>query len=779
MKKILKIFVIIAFVSIIGFSLAACDAFFDWLLNDDDNNSIDTDTPGSPVAGDAVIYNFNNGSFNGWAASATDQSPLPVIVNEGGERGHVVSFDARNTRNGGRVSIAKTFSLKEPTELRFLIFTDIVRARETALVVYINDRQIASYNGLNNGSWVLESFILAAGQQTIRFTLEKDSGTFSSSGTNTVRLDDITLRPALAASTFIEGFEYMNNAAWHISPWYGSAAITTAAAEAPNDQHFGNATRFVKLPAVRISGGGRTILERRINLTQASALTFNFKTEIHAPFGQNFRVLVNGVERGSWDGLRMSWRTETILLNAGEQIITFEVSSTGTSVRDGLNAVYIDNVSLVPDITDSVILYPRGNLNTYVGAPENERIRFRAEALRSDGSLRRNAAGFTFTGSGVNSSGVFAPVTVGTTTVSVSIDGKSASRNVTVHPANFIRLPYTYPGTGRTYQGFTGGTEGTHTTSGGVTITYPSQTRFSADGFFAIEGIVNNSAVQNHAFVQVTKNNDSSLVTNYYVKDNFRQRIWLRFGPGEYTVTVQGISNLTINSEGHISSVSRLGSGITFNVTNTHNSGRSVDGIVPDRRFIYPSYIVQSDDFRITNLVADLTYGLTDDVAKIKALHDYIVTNTVYDRISYEIPGMRKRQDALTVLGTRFRYDSQYPDGHFLAVCEGYTNAFAALARAAGFETKYISSTEMNHAWNHIFVNGAWRFMDVTWNDPSVAGASATNVVDGGPDSVRYDYFLLNSFTGVNNSHPVGTQNNGRSLVLSPPWQRGVPDGWY
>jgi transglutaminase-like putative cysteine protease len=433
----------------------------------------------------------------------------------------------------------------------------------------------------------------------------------------------------------------------------------------------------------------------------------------------------------------------------------------------------------VPDVTDSVVLYPRGNLNTYVGAPENERIRFRAEALRSDGTVRRNVTGFTYSGSGVNSStGVLTPVSAGTATVSVSIGGRTASRDVTVHPANYKRLPYTYPGTGLTYNGFTGGTEGSTTVTGGLTVTYPAETRFSADGFFTLEGTVNNSAVHNYAYVRVTKNNTLDTLTTYFVKDNFKQRIWLRFGQGDYTVTVHGLSSITINSEGHISGIS-WHSGITYNVTNTRNDGRSVDGSTPDRRFIYPSYIIQSDDFRITNLASDLTYGLTDNVAKIKAIHDYIVAHTVYDRMSYEIPAMHKNQDALTVLGTRYFFDSQYINGHFLAVCEGYSNTFAALARAAGFEVKYISSNPMNHAWNNIFVNGGWKFVDVTWNDPSVVGASSTNIVDGGPSSVRYDYFLLDNLRGVNNSHFDGTQDNSRSVIPAVPRRHGTLEGWY
>ena len=626
---------------------------------------------------------------------------------------------------------------------------------------------------------VLVCMMFFAACDILDFLLEDDDGNNNDDGKTTEQDDGKTTEQDDNNTTYYtlyEDFEYASQAAWNLSPWSGSASITitTQTAEAPGDNFFGNTTRFVKLPTVRVFGGGTTFLERRINLAEASALTFSFKTEIHEPFGQNFKVYINGTERGSWNGLNSTWRTETLLLNSGDQTIRFEVSSTGTSVSGGLNAVYMDNINIVPDVTDSLVLYPRGALNTYVGVPDNEKIQFRAEALRMDGSVRKNASGFVFSGAGVNSAtGIMTPQTAGNTSITVSLDGKTASTDITVHPADFMRRPYFYPGTGKTYAGFSG-TEGNRTNSS-VTITYPSETTFNADGFFTLEGTVNNPNAYNYAYISLTKNSDpANLETTYFVRNNFKIRIWLRFGPGAYTIQVYNLSNASgafdLNGDGDWTGTFSFGNAITFNVTNTRNDDLSVDSSIPDRRFVYPSYVVQSDDFRITNLAAELTFGLANNTEKIRAIHDYIVTNTAYDHDSLN-PNQRKKQDAITVLGTRYRIDSQYPDGHFLAVCEGYSNLFAALARAAGFETRYVSSDSMNHGWNHIYVNGAWRFVDVTWNDP---------VPDRGPDFVRYDYFLLDSLNG-DNSHTRWQVNAGRSLIGSPvfSWQYGIPEGWY
>ena len=364
----------------------------------------------------------------------------------------------------------------------------------------------------------------------------------------------------------------------------------------------------------------------------------------------------------------------------------------------------------------------------------------------------------------------------------ISINYKSLpllgkTNNITIDSA-FLRKPYYYPGTGKTYNGFSG-TEGERTNQS-VTITYPSESNFSADGFFTLEGTVNNPSAYNYAQIRLMNNSDpDNLRTNYYVRNNFKIRIWLRFGPGDYTIQVSRFSGpryptFNLNGDGDISGSWDLSREFTFTVTNTRDDDISADSDIPDMRFIYPSYVVQSDDIRITDLAKELTNGLTDDTDKIKAIHDYIVKNTVYDNASL-VPNQRKKQDALTVLGTRYFVDSQYTDGHYVAVCEGYANLFAALTRAAGFETRYISG--MNHGWNHIFVNGGWKFIDVTWNDPTRSNAPA-GTVDFGPDYVRYTYFLLDSLNGVNDSH-AGDVNQGRSLIggIIPPSY--VLDGWY
>src|SRR5581483_10324516 len=59
------------------------------------------------------------------------------------------------------------------------------------------------------------------------------------------------------------------------------------------------------------------------------------------------------------------------------------------------------------------------------------------------------------------------------------------------------------------------------------------------------------------------------------------------------------------------------------------------------------------------------------------------------------------------------------------AVCQGYAQLFAALARAAGVPTKVVEgnaisasfvSTGINHSWNEVYVGGQWKSIDTTWD---------------------------------------------------------------
>ncbi len=116
------------------------------------------------------------------------------------------------------------------------------------------------------------------------------------------------------------------------------------------------------------------------------------------------------------------------------------------------------------------------------------------------------------------------------------------------------------------------------------------------------------------------------------------------------------------------------------------------------------------------------------DYEKEKALHDYLVNNTKYD----------KRIDTGSMPSKSYTAYGALIDG--VAVCQGYAVAMDKLLKAAGIETIIIlgeargNDGYIRHSWNLVKFGGEYYHLDATWNDP---------VMDDGSDKLRYSYFNI------------------------------------
>ncbi len=101
------------------------------------------------------------------------------------------------------------------------------------------------------------------------------------------------------------------------------------------------------------------------------------------------------------------------------------------------------------------------------------------------------------------------------------------------------------------------------------------------------------------------------------------------------------------------------------------------------------------------------------DVAKVKAIHDYVVDLVTYD---YSL------QDHSAYGGLTASKHS--------TVCQGYALIMYKLLTDAGVPCHYVDGDAGGpHAWNIVKINKKWYYLDATWDDPS--------------DNVVYDYFLI------------------------------------
>ncbi|MBQ3508027.1 MAG: hypothetical protein IJA91_05695, partial [Clostridia bacterium] len=110
------------------------------------------------------------------------------------------------------------------------------------------------------------------------------------------------------------------------------------------------------------------------------------------------------------------------------------------------------------------------------------------------------------------------------------------------------------------------------------------------------------------------------------------------------------------------------------------------------------------------------------------------------------------------VLADRYAYDTRttganadaysfFRDG--VGICQAYALAFIALARGAGLEADFVSSDAMDHAWNHVKVDGVWYHVDVTRDDPIPATEGSEEVnhtrllrSDEGMNSLGYHGYI-------------------------------------
>jgi hypothetical protein len=296
---------------------------------------------------------------------------------------------------------------------------------------------------------------------------------------------------------------------------------------------------------------------------------------------------------------------------------------------------------------------------------------------------------------------------------------------------------------------------------GTLTMTTPPP---DANGSFTVTGIAKNNFC-NYIYVVVSKDNSSGDLPPYYyyIRGNsstgaFSQEIHLRYGnggDGKYTVTFINTTaiEVSLQGEGFIYSIKGIyyPSLHKFQVTNTKTGDE-------DSWQLLSSGDIQVTDPEIVNLkktiLSNAGVSSGTDAAKMKAINKWVVLNLSYDNDSLE-DSRRKKQDALSALHNR------------TAVCEGYANLTSALARAAGIRSRYIASESMNHGWMQVLVDGQWKMVDSTWNDPDDKNGNNPFTEANWNLYTQYTeaYLLLPDNTGVNNDHHGGAVDKSRSAA--------------
>lgn len=243
-----------------------------------------------------------------------------------------------------------------------------------------------------------------------------------------------------------------------------------------------------------------------------------------------------------------------------------------------------------------------------------------------------------------------------------------------------------------------------------IQIKSPSVNNASYDRYFTFEGT--STLEQIYLFLR----GPGGEITTYPVRvhnGKFSQNVWLRFGAGKYMVWVGDNSK-------------RFDGKIHFQVLNTSRENYFN---------LSPSGFVNSDNTAIRKIAASLTNKNMNDMEKVKAIHNWVTANIAYDTDAY-FTGNLEIHTALDVINSK------------KGVCADYSFAFAALARAAGVQTKVIYGDAWNsaiqkyeeHAWNESLINGQWISIDTTWdagyiNDDTFVAASTDKYLNMNPET--------------------------------------------
>ena len=197
------------------------------------------------------------------------------------------------------------------------------------------------------------------------------------------------------------------------------------------------------------------------------------------------------------------------------------------------------------------------------------------------------------------------------------------------------------------------------------------------------------------------------------VKDGcFTQKIWLRYGPGTYSVWVD-------------SNPEKYSGRIYFTVTGQESCPAE------DLAFLTPSGYVNSDNPEIIALAQSITAGLQTSTAgqdckagepaqslsTAQAIHDWVAQNMSYDYALYLTGNHSGVNSSRTILNTR------------TGLCRDYAFLVAALGRAAGLKTRVVygqakvgqpsrltNENWISHAWNEVYLDGKWVALDTCWD---------------------------------------------------------------
>ena len=231
----------------------------------------------------------------------------------------------------------------------------------------------------------------------------------------------------------------------------------------------------------------------------------------------------------------------------------------------------------------------------------------------------------------------------------------------------------------------------------------------------------------NYGFVQNTDNlypsNSQDILNIIYSTLNRGLDTATFYCDDSYVECINDVNDIAENSL-YLSAINNLVH--PFNsYKNIHFTINNYGKVVMDVNKVYSEVDIVLINNRVNEIINSLINDGMSDYEKILVIHDYIVNNTSYDDTVSIENQMSSGTNSNRAIGLLFNGK---------AICSGYSDVMAIFLSNLGFNNYKISSDL--HIWNLVYINGEWKHIDVTWDDP---------VTTSGQEVLLHDFFLINT----------------------------------
>lgn len=122
----------------------------------------------------------------------------------------------------------------------------------------------------------------------------------------------------------------------------------------------------------------------------------------------------------------------------------------------------------------------------------------------------------------------------------------------------------------------------------------------------------------------------------------------------------------------------------------------------------------------------------------VTAIHDYVVNTLTYDPFTAAPAGATQAiydeaEAARETASQEYSLRNNITLAAKYGICQDYAELFRTMCIRAGIPCLLVRGTAGGpHVWNMVYVDGEWRYVDCTWDDPVVL-----------PPMLLHDYFLI------------------------------------